>query len=73
MPDFVFPYTSSDLTEQVNVIPNTFGMINALNLFPSRPIDSTVVEVDRVNRKLRVLAAQPRGATGSGAAPEKSK
>jgi hypothetical protein len=73
MADFVFPYTSSDLTEQVNVIPNTFGMINALNLFPSRPIDSTVVEVDRVNRKLRVLAAQPRGATGSVAAPEKSK
>jgi hypothetical protein len=72
MVDFVFPYTGADLTEQVNVIPNTFGMINALNIFPSRPIDSTIVEIDRVNGKLRVLGARPRGATGSVSSPEKS-
>ncbi len=73
MVDFVFPYTSSDLTEQVNVIPNTYGMINALDIFPSRGIESTVVEVERVDGKLRVLAAKPRGATGSAAAPEKGR
>lgn len=71
MVDFVFPYTSSDLTEQVNVFPNQYGMINALNIFPSRGIESTVVEIERVNGKLRVLAAKPRGATGSVAAAER--
>ena len=73
MTDFVFPYTSSDLTEQVNVIPNQYGMINALNIFPSRGIETTVVEIDRLDGKLRVLATKPRGAPGSVAAPEKSK
>lgn len=73
MPDFVFPYTSSDLSEQVNLIPNQFGLINALDIFPSRGVESTVVEIDRFEGKIRVLATKPRGAPGSVAAPEKSK
>lgn len=57
-----FPYTAFDLTEQVNVIPNLYGLLNELDLFPSEGSISTIVEMRYENKVLRVLPAKERGA-----------
>lgn len=62
---FVFPYTAVQLTGQVNVIPNQFGLLNALNLFPSMGSMSTLIEVRRDENTLSVLPATERGGPAS--------
>ncbi len=62
---FTFPYTAVQLTQQVNRIPNVYGLLNELNVFPSQGSISTLVEVRREEYTLAVLPAADRGATGS--------
>jgi hypothetical protein len=68
--NFNFPYTATQLTEQVNRIPNMFGMLAALNVFSSDPSASTLVEIRYEDGLLRVLPAKERGAPGTQAARE---
>lgn len=63
--DFIFPYTATDLTEQVNRIPNNYGLIRALDLFQTEGVISTVVEIRLEDGVLRVLPAKERGAPGT--------
>lgn len=63
--DFNFPYTGTDLTEQVNRIPNSYGLIRAMGLFSEEGVISTVVEIRLENGVLRVLPAKERGAPGT--------
>jgi hypothetical protein len=56
-----FPYTATDLTEQVNVIPNRYGLMQELGLFPAEGSTSTLVEIRYENKTLRVLPAKERG------------
>src|SRR3569623_117161 len=61
--DFIFPYTSTDLTEQVNRIPNSYGLIRAMGLFGGgEELISRTVEIRRENGVLRVLPAMEPGA-----------
>lgn len=62
MEPLIFPYTAVQLTGQVNRIPNSFGLLNDLNLFPSAGSVSTLVEVRRENGIISVLSAKERGA-----------
>lgn len=64
MTEFVFPFDSVTLTDEVNLIPNDYGMLNALNLFPAEPISTTVVGIVREGNSIRVLPAKPRGTRG---------
>lgn len=59
-----FPYSATQLTEQVNRFPNLYGLMNALNLFPSQSIASRVVEIRFEDGQLVVLAADEVGAPG---------
>jgi hypothetical protein len=56
-----FPYTATDLTDQINVIPNRYGLMEELNLFPAEGSTSTIVEMRYENKTLRVLPAKERG------------
>lgn len=60
-----FPYTATDLTDQVNVIPNQYGLLNELDLFPSEGSTSTIIEIRYVNGALRVLPVKERGASAT--------
>jgi hypothetical protein len=71
--NFNFPYTSTDLTEQVNRIPNSFGLLQAMGLFSSEGIASTVVEVRMEDGILRVLPAKERGAPAAEGGREPGK
>lgn len=70
MPEMLFPYTNVELTQEVNRIPNTYGLLNALNLAPSEPKATRMVRIDFRNGVLVVLAAQepggPSQVTGDG-------
>jgi len=64
--DFVFPYTATDLTEQINRIPNSYGLLRAMGLFgDGTPVVSTTVEIRIEDGVLRVLPAKERGAPGT--------
>jgi len=64
MPEILFPYSNVELTEEVNRIPNNFGMLNALNLAPDEPMASRYVRLDFRDGQLVVLAASEAGAPG---------
>lgn len=61
---FNFPYTATQLTEQINRFPNLYGLMNALNLFPSQSISTRVVEIRFEDGQLVVLAHDEVGAPG---------
>ncbi|WP_321504048.1 major capsid protein [Breoghania sp.] len=64
MPEILFPYTNVELTEEVNRLPNNFGLLNALDIAPSEPIGSRYVRIDYRDGQLVVLAAEEPGAPG---------
>lgn len=64
MPEILFPYSNVELTEEVNRIPNNFGMLNALNIAPSELMASRFVRIDFRDGQLVVLAADEPGAPG---------
>ncbi|MFC6656530.1 major capsid protein [Roseibium salinum] len=65
MAEFDFLYTNSDLTQEVNRIPNQFGLLHALGIAPFETKNSRFVRIEFKNGKIYVLAARPRGAPGT--------
>lgn len=57
-----FPFTAIQLSTAVNRIPNLYGLVNALNLFPAQGSISTIIEVTIEDGTIRVLPAKERGA-----------
>lgn len=72
-PDFNFPYTAADLTEQINRIPNNYGLLRAMGLFSEEGAISTTVEIRIEDGLLVVLPARERGAPGTPASRESGK
>lgn len=64
MPELVFPYTNVDLTTEVNRIPNTFGLLNAIDVAPSEPKRSRMVRIDYREGQVFVLSHQEPGGPG---------
>lgn len=64
MPEILLPYTNVELSEEVNKLPNTFGLLNALNIAPSEPKRSRMVRIDFRDGQIVVLAHQEPGAPG---------
>lgn len=62
MTEFNFPYNAVQLTEQVNRIPNMYGLINDLDIFPSFGSITTIVSIRREEYTLAVLPQRDRGA-----------
>ncbi len=69
----IFPYTATQLTEQVDIIPPLYGLVGELDLFPSEGSVSRIVELRYENHQLRVLPAKERGAPATPALPRTSK
>lgn len=64
MPEFNFPYTNHDLTQEVNRLPNQYGLLNSLGIAPVEPKGSRFVRIELVDGQIYVLSAEPRGAPG---------
>lgn len=57
-----FPFTHTQLTDTINVLPNQFGMLDERGFFPDRPSSATVVEITISKFKINVLPVSERGA-----------
>lgn len=64
MPEILLPYSNVELTDEVNKLPNTFGLLNALNIAPSEPKRSRMVRIDFRDGQIVVLSHQEPGAPG---------
>lgn len=60
-----YPYTAVDLTEEVTLIPNTYGRIEAMGLMPGEGMVTTFVEIFIEDGILNLLPARERGAPGT--------
>lgn len=60
-----FPFTAIQLSNSVNRIPNNYGLLQALNLFPGQGAMSTIIEISFEDGTIRVLPAKERGASST--------
>jgi hypothetical protein len=52
------------LTSAINIIPNRYGRMEALNLFPAKPVRTRQVIVEEQNGVLNLLPTMPPGSPG---------
>ncbi len=64
MPEIVLPYSNVDLTTEVNKLPNTFGLLNALGIAPGEAKRSRLVRIDYREGQIVVLSHQEPGGPG---------
>lgn len=75
MPDFFNSdaFNSISLTAGINRIPNNYGLLRAMNLFPADPVSTRTIAVEEVNGVLNLLPTRPVGAPGTVGISEKRK
>lgn len=56
------PFEVVDLTEEINMIPNTWGLINELGIFRSEPVTQHTITVESNSGTLSVIGDTVRGA-----------
>lgn len=56
------PFEVVDLTEEINLIPNTWGLINELGIFRNESVTQHTITVESTNGTLSVIGDQIRGA-----------
>lgn len=64
-------FSSTSLTQAINIVPNDYGRIRELGLFSSEPLTTTTVAVEYNNGTLNLLPTRERGAPPSLGMPEK--
>lgn len=60
-------FATRSLVDSVNVVPNTYGRINELGLFPIRGVATTYVEIEYKNGVLNLLRTAERTTRGTAA------
>ena len=58
-------FSMSALTTAINILPNQYGRLDELNLFPVKPVRTRQVTVEEKNGVLSLLPTQPVGSPGT--------
>lgn len=58
-------FSVADLSAAINVIPNRYGRLNELNLFPAKGIINNTVLVEEKHGALSLLTSEEYGSTGT--------
>lgn len=58
-------FSVSALTTAINILPNQYGRLDELNLFPVKPVRTRQVTIEEKNGVLSLLPTQPVGAPGT--------
>ncbi|MBT2750003.1 major capsid protein [Lysobacter sp. ISL-50] len=58
-------FSMSALTTAINLLPNQYGRLDELNLFPVKPVRTRQVTVEERNGVLSLLQTQPVGSPGT--------
>lgn len=65
-------FSMVELTKSIDIVPNVYGRLQELGVFPGEPVSTTNVLVEYNNGVLNLLTQQPRGGDqGSVGKPEK--
>lgn len=64
-------FSSTSLTQAINIVPNDYGRVRELGLFANEPITTTTVVVQYENGTLNLLPTRERGAPSSLGMPDK--
>jgi hypothetical protein len=59
------PFEVTDLTPEINLIPNTWGLINELGIFGTQSVAQNAITLEYSNGTLAVIPDQPRGTRNS--------
>lgn len=54
-------FSAMELTDAINVVPNKYGRLQQLNIFPARGVRTRTVAVERQNQSLNLLPTVPIG------------
>ena len=66
-------FSMASLTAAINLIPNRYGRLGALNLFPAKPVSNRQILVEERNGVLSLLPTLPAGSPGSVGLRDKRK
>lgn len=66
-------FSAVTLTDTVNLVPNTYGLVGQMGLFEDEPVATTSVALDIANGVLGLLPMRPRGAPASVGTRERQK
>lgn len=58
-------FSAVELTASINVVPNSYGRLQEMNLFPGQPIPTTHAAIEYQNGKLNLLPMRARGGPSS--------
>jgi hypothetical protein len=59
-------FAVDELTEQINIVPNMYGLVTQLGIFPPpRPLSTTYFGIERQNWSLNLLPITERGGPGT--------
>ena len=57
-------FSMSALTAAINILPNNYGLMDSMGLFPSKPVRFRSVVVEEKNGILTLLPTMPVGSPG---------
>jgi hypothetical protein len=58
-------FSMASLTAAINIIPNRYGRLEALNLFPAKPVRTRQIIVEEYAGRLNLLPTKPPGSPGT--------
>ena len=58
---FTAPFEMTDLTEELLLIPNTYGLVNQLGIFRDESVTQNNISVESTGSTLALIPDQPRG------------
>lgn len=59
--DFQNPYLLTDLTDEIQIIPNTWGLVNQMGIYTDIGVSQNTVTLDQVNNTLSLIGDSRRG------------
>jgi hypothetical protein len=59
------PFEVTDLTEELLLVPNTWGLVNEMGVFRTEGVTQHSITIEESSRTLSVITDQPRGARNS--------
>jgi len=58
-------FSMASLTDAINIIPNNYGKIGAMNLMPIKGVATRAIEVEEKNGILNLITSKPLGSPGA--------
>jgi len=66
-------FNASTLTKAINVLPNMYGLVNGMDLFPVESVSTTSITIEYNQGTLQLLQTGERGAVGTALTNEKRR